>query len=120
MAMLEARDLLKSSRRRRVVDGVSFEVDVGEIVGLLGPNGAGKYTSFRMACGMIEPNGGKVFLAGKEITHWPMYRRARDGGMGYLTQETNVFRKLNVEQNLLGVMEHLGIRPGQPKAPRNE
>ena len=109
MAMLEARNLVKIYGRRRVVDGVSFEVDSGEIVGLLGPNGAGKTTSFRMACGMIEPNGGKVYLAGKEITNWPMYRRARDGGMGYLAQESSVFRKLTVEQNLLGVMELLGM-----------
>ncbi len=116
MAMLEARNLVKIYGRRRVVDGVSFEVDCGEIVGLLGPNGAGKTTSFRMACGMIEPNGGKVFLGGKEITDWPMYRRARDGGMGYLAQESSVFRKLTVEQNLLGVMELLGMEPAERRA----
>ncbi len=117
MAMLEARNLVKVYGRRRVVDGVSFEVDSGEIVGLLGPNGAGKTTSFRMACGMIEPNGGKVFLGGREITDWPMYRRARDGGMGYLAQESSVFRKLTVEQNLLGVMELLGMEPAERRMP---
>ena len=77
-----------------MVDGVDFQVDVGEIVGLLGPNGAGKTTSFRMACGMIEPNAGKVMLNGMDVTSWPMYRRSRDGGMGYLAQESSVFRKL--------------------------
>ena len=90
-----------------MVDKVDFRVDSGEIVGLLGPNGAGKTTSFRMTCGMIEANAGQVWLGGVDITNWPMYRRARDGGMGYLAQESSVFRKLTVEQNLLGVMEML-------------
>ncbi len=107
--MLEARGLVKIYGSRRVVDGVDFEVHRGEIVGLLGPNGAGKTTSFRMTCGMIEPNAGRVTLAGIDVTQWPMYRRARDGGMGYLAQESSVFRKLTVEQNLLGVMELLGF-----------
>ncbi|HOM16753.1 MAG TPA: LPS export ABC transporter ATP-binding protein, partial [Thermoguttaceae bacterium] len=73
------------------------------------PNGAGKTTSFRMTCGLIEPNAGRVFLDGVEVTDWPMYRRAREGGMGYLPQEMSIFRKLTVEQNLLGVMELLGM-----------
>jgi lipopolysaccharide export system ATP-binding protein len=109
MSMLEVKGLVKIYGRRRVVDGVDFDVGVGEIVGLLGPNGAGKTTSFRMACGMIEPNAGSVFLQGVEVTNWPMYRRAKEGGMGYLAQESSVFRKLTVEKNLLGVMEMLGI-----------
>lgn len=109
MPLLEARGLVKIYGRRRVVDGVDFEVEPGEIVGLLGPNGAGKTTSFRMACGMIEPNAGTVFLGGKDVTQWAMYLRARDGGMGYLAQESSVFRKLTVEQNLLGMMEMLGV-----------
>ncbi len=109
MAMLEAEGLVKLYGSRRVVDGVDFRVDCGEIVGLLGPNGAGKTTSFRMTCGMIEPNAGKVTLGGIDVTDWPMYRRARDGGMGYLAQESSVFRKLSVEKNLLGVMEMLGV-----------
>jgi lipopolysaccharide export system ATP-binding protein len=92
-----------------VVDGVDFRVQRGEIVGLLGPNGAGKTTCFRMTCGMIEPNAGKVVLSGVDVTRWPMYRRASDGGMGYLAQESSVFRKLTVEKNLLGVMELLGF-----------
>ena len=70
-----------------MVDGVSFSVDCAEIVGLLGPNGAGKTTSFRMTCGMIEPDAGTVTLNGIDVTNWPMYRRAKEGGMGYLAQE---------------------------------
>jgi lipopolysaccharide export system ATP-binding protein len=92
-----------------VVDGVDFEVHPGEIVGLLGPNGAGKTTSFRMTCGMIDPDAGRVTLAGQDVTNWPMYRRAKEGGMGYLAQESSVFRKLSVQKNLLGVMEMLGM-----------
>lgn len=109
MPLLESVGLVKSYGRRRVVDGVSFEVEQGEIVGLLGPNGAGKTTSFRMTCGMIAPDAGRVSLNGLDVTRWPMYRRAKEGGMGYLAQESSVFRKLSVQQNLLGVMELLGI-----------
>jgi lipopolysaccharide export system ATP-binding protein len=107
--MLEAKGLVKIYGSRRVVDGVNFRVQSGEIVGLLGPNGAGKTTSFRMTCGMIVPNAGKVKLNGVNVTDWPMYRRAREGGMGYLAQESSVFRKLTVEKNLLCVMELLGF-----------
>ena len=107
--MLRVEGLVKIYGLRRVVDGVDFHVRRGEIVGLLGPNGAGKTTCFRMTCGMIEPNAGKVILKGTDVTNWPMYRRARDGGMGYLAQESSVFRKLSVEDNLLGVMEMLEI-----------
>ncbi|HWB13245.1 MAG TPA: LPS export ABC transporter ATP-binding protein [Pirellulales bacterium] len=107
--VLSVHGLVKIYGRRRVVDGVDFEVLQGEIVGLLGPNGAGKTTSFRMACGMIEPYAGKVILNGLDVTGWPMYRRAREGGMGYLAQESSVFRKLSVENNLLGMMEMLGF-----------
>ncbi len=109
MNMLSVEGLVKIYGRRRVVDGVSFEVEPGQIVGLLGPNGAGKTTSFRIACGMIAPNAGRVFLQGVDVTDWPMYQRARDGGMGYLAQESSVFRKLSVENNLLGMMEMLGF-----------
>jgi lipopolysaccharide export system ATP-binding protein len=107
--MLEVQGLVKVYGDRRVVDGVDFRVESGEIVGLLGPNGAGKTTSFRITCGMIGANAGKVSLGGVDVTNWPMYRRARDGGMGYLAQESSVFRKLSVEKNLLGVMEMLGM-----------
>jgi lipopolysaccharide export system ATP-binding protein len=109
VSLLKARGLVKSYGRRRVVDGVDCEVNPGEIVGLLGPNGAGKTTTFRMVCGMIDPDAGRVTLAGQDVTTWPMYRRAKDGGMGYLAQESSVFRKLSVQKNLLGVMEMLGM-----------
>jgi lipopolysaccharide export system ATP-binding protein len=108
MAILEARGLVKFYGRRKVVDGVNFDVDVGEVVGLLGPNGAGKTTSFRMTTGQVTPNDGRVFFAGKEVTSLPMYRRARLG-MGYLAQETSVFRKLTVEQNILAVLEMIPV-----------
>ncbi|MCA9186233.1 MAG: LPS export ABC transporter ATP-binding protein [Pirellulaceae bacterium] len=110
MTVLEVQGLVKTYSRRRVVDGVEFYVDHGEIVGLLGPNGAGKTTSFRMTCGMIRPDQGRVVLRGIDVTNWPMYQRARDGGMGYLAQESSVFRKLSVEQNLLAMMEMLSVK----------
>ncbi|MCH8923520.1 MAG: LPS export ABC transporter ATP-binding protein, partial [Planctomycetes bacterium] len=100
---------LRPYHRVKAVQGVDFVVEEGEIVGLLGPNGAGKTTSFRMVCGFIEPDRGKVLLGGVDVTDWPMYRRAREGGMGYLPQEHSFFRKLSVEDNLLAVMELLGI-----------
>jgi lipopolysaccharide export system ATP-binding protein len=109
VTLLQACGLVKNYGRRRVVDGVDFHVEQGEIVGLLGPNGAGKTTTFRMTCGMIEPNAGSVLLSDQVVTDWPMFRRAREGGMGYLAQESSVFRKLSVQNNLLGVMELLGI-----------
>ena len=111
MPLLYAKGLAKTYGRRRVVDGVDFTVDKGEIVGLLGPNGAGKTTSFRITCGMIEPDAGKVILNDRDVTDWPMYRRAREGGMGYLAQEQSVFRKLSVENNLVAVMEMIGMEP---------
>ena len=115
MPILEVNGLVNSFGRRRGGDGVSFEVDHGEIVGLLGPNGAGKTTSFRMTCGMIEPDKGQVFLNEQDVTQWPMYRRAREGGMGYLPQQTSVFAKLSTEQNLLAMMELLGMNRRQRK-----
>ena len=116
MPILAVQGLVKIYGRRRVVDGVSFHVERGEIVGLLGSNGAGKTTSFRMTCGMVEPNAGKVFLNEVDVTRWPMFRRARDGGMGYLAQESSVFRKLSVEQNLLAMLELLGMGSKARKA----
>jgi len=106
MAILEVNGLVKYYKGRKVVDGVNFEVNLGEIVGLLGPNGAGKTTSFRMATGQITPNEGTVTFNGQDVTHLPMYRRARLG-MGYLAQETSVFRKLTIEQNVLAILEAL-------------
>ena len=104
MALLEARGLVKFYGRRCVVDGVNFEVNAGEVVGLLGPNGAGKTTSFKMTMGFVDPNGGKVVFDGHDVTGLHMYKRARLG-MGYLPQETSVFRKLTVEQNILAILE---------------
>lgn len=118
--ILEARGLAKTYGRRRVVDGVSFYVDRAEIVVLLGPNGAGKTTSFRMTCGMVEPDRGQVFLNGVDVTNWPMHKRASDGGMGYLAQDSSVFKKLTVEQNLLGVMELLKMPWKRRKSRCNE
>lgn len=115
MPILEVKDLAKSYRIpktfrwRKVVDGVSFSVEPGQVVGLLGPNGAGKTTCFRMACGLVTPDRGQVFLNGVEVTRWPMHLRAKDGGMGYLAQESSVFRSLSVEDNLLGMMELLNM-----------
>ena len=106
--MLEVRGLVKYYGRRKVVDGVNFEVNAGEVVGLLGPNGAGKTTSFRMTTGQITPYDGKVWFNGQDVTHLPMYRRARLG-MGYLSQETSIFRKLTVEQNILAILEVLPV-----------
>src|SRR4029078_8397625 len=87
---------------------VGFHVERVEILGLLGPNGAGKTTSFRMTCGMIVPTAGQVLLDGVDVTDWPMYKRARRG-MGYLAQESSVFVKLTVEENILAILELLHV-----------
>jgi lipopolysaccharide export system ATP-binding protein len=97
-------DLVKSYRRRRVVNGVSVVIGPGEIVGLLGPNGAGKTTTFYLTIGFIKPDDGEVYLGEKPITPLPMYRRARLG-IGYLPQEPSVFRKMTVTDNILAVLE---------------
>ncbi len=101
---LKAENLIKSYKGRKVVKGITVEVNQGEIVGLLGPNGAGKTTSFYMIVGLIKPNGGNIFLEGTEITNYPMYKRAQNG-IGYLAQEASVFRKLSVEDNILSVLQ---------------
>lgn len=101
---LEVSGLAKAYRGRRVVNGVSIHVRPGEIVGLLGPNGAGKTTSFNMIVGVVRPDEGRVSFLGREVTRLPMHQRARLG-IGYLTQEPSVFRKLTVEQNLLAILE---------------
>lgn len=113
--VLEAIELQKTYGRRRVVDGVDLRVGKAEIVGLLGPNGAGKSTSFRMICGMVPPDRGRVYLDGRDVTDWPMFRRARDGHMGYLPQEPSVFKKLTVEQNISALLELLGVDRKQRK-----
>ena len=106
---IEARDLVKTYRGRRVVDGVSIEMEQGEIVGLLGPNGAGKTTTFDMIVGLIRPNSGRVRLDNTDITRLPMYQRARRG-IGYLPQQPSVFRKLSARENILLVLEMVGYR----------
>src|SRR5437763_1950666 len=108
MAILEVSGLVKYYGRRKVVDGVSYTVDAGEVVGLLGPNGAGKTTSFRMTTGQITPYDGRVTFNGQDVTSLPMYRRARLG-MGYLSQEASVFKKLSVEQNILAILEAMPV-----------
>lgn len=104
MNLLEATDLAKEYKKRRVVNGVTINVSPGEIVGLLGPNGAGKTTSFNMIVGLVRPDEGEVIFEGKSIGALPMHQRARKG-IGYLTQEPSVFRKLTVEQNILAILE---------------
>lgn len=108
MDVLRVEKLEKTYGRRKVVKEVSLRVAPGEIVGLLGPNGAGKSTSFRMTCGLVQPDAGRVYLGQEDVTHWPMFLRARDGGMGYLAQEPSVFKKLSVEQNISAILEMLG------------
>ncbi len=104
MSLLITHALKKSYRGRAVVNGVSIRVNPGEVVGLLGPNGAGKTTSFNIVVGLVRPDGGKVEFDGADVTGLPMHVRARRG-IGYLTQEPSVFRKLTVEQNILAILE---------------
>ena len=108
MSLLRGTGLVKDYRDKRAVDGVDFHVERGEVVGLLGPNGAGKSTTFRMACGLIAPSEGRVFLNGTDVTEWPMYLRARHG-LGYLPQDDSIFGRLSVEQNLLAILEFLDL-----------
>ncbi len=108
MSLLQCVGLVKDYPGKRAVDGVDFHVGRGEIVGLLGPNGAGKTTSFRIACGLIAPNEGRVYLNGTDVTNWPMYKRARHG-MGYLPQDDSIFVKLTVWQNIMAILEYLHI-----------
>jgi lipopolysaccharide export system ATP-binding protein len=105
---LRSESLVKTYRKRKVVNEVSVQVAQGEIVGLLGPNGAGKTTTFYMVVGLIRPDRGRVFLDDKELTDTPMYRRARIG-VGYLAQEPSVFRKLTVEENILAILETMDL-----------
>jgi lipopolysaccharide export system ATP-binding protein len=112
---LVAQGLVKRFRNRLVVDRVSVDIQRGEVVGLLGPNGAGKTTSFYMIVGLLQPEGGRIFLEGEEITALPMYQRCRKG-MGYLPQESSVFRKLTVEENLLAILETLDLAEHERRA----
>jgi lipopolysaccharide export system ATP-binding protein len=111
-ASLLAKSLVKCYRKRKVVNSVSLELFSGEIVGLLGPNGAGKTTTFNMIIGLTTPNSGGIFLNGRNITRFPIYKRARSG-IGYLPQESSVFRKLSVEENLLAILEYSSLSSKQ-------
>jgi lipopolysaccharide export system ATP-binding protein len=104
MHRLSVQSLLKSYNHRTVVDQVSLEVNSGEVVGLLGPNGAGKTSTFFMILGLLQPDGGKIFLDGQDISNLPIYRRARLG-LQYLPQEHSVFRKLTVAENIMAILE---------------
>jgi len=111
---LEARSLTKSYRGRTVVKDVSIHLLPGEVVGLLGPNGAGKTTTFYMISGLVQPAKGAVFLNGRDITRWPVFKRARVG-LGYLPQEASIFRGMTVDDNLLAVMEAVRVKkPDRP------
>lgn len=105
---LQLVDLVKTYGGRKVVDGLSLDIGQGEIVGLLGPNGAGKTTAFYMTVGLIKPDAGKVIFDDKDVTYFPMHKRARMG-MGYLAQEPSIFRSLTVEENILCILESLSL-----------
>ncbi len=104
MAMLKIENLSKTYKSRKVVQDVSLEVESGEIIGLLGPNGAGKTTSFYMIVGLVKSEGGSIFLGTEDLTKFPIDVRARKG-LGYLPQESSIFRKMTVEQNIMSVLE---------------
>jgi len=115
MAKLEVKSLLKIYDGKHAVNDVSFSIQEGEVIGLLGPNGAGKTTTFNMIVGLLPLDGGNIHLDGKDITHFPMYMRARIG-IGYLPQEPSVFRGLTVEKNILAILEILKISNKEQKA----
>jgi lipopolysaccharide export system ATP-binding protein len=110
MSVLRAENLRKRFKSRTVVNGVSLEVSSGEVVGLLGPNGAGKTTCFYMIVGLVPADAGRIRLDGRDLTHFPIHRRARLG-ISYLPQENSVFRKLSVEENVQAVLELQGLAP---------
>ena len=112
--LIQADNLVKSYRGRCVVKGVSLKVHAGEVVGLIGPNGAGKTTSFYMVMGLIKPDSGMLSFRNHDITHVPMYKRARMG-MGYLAQEPSIFRKLTVQENIMAILETLDISSKERK-----
>ena len=112
--ILRTKDLFKRYKHRAIVNGVSISVRQGEIIGLLGPNGAGKTTTFYMMVGLIKPYDGSVYLDDTEITNWAMYKRAR-AGIGYLSQEPSIFRRLTVEDNLMSISQMLPVSKTEQK-----
>ncbi len=104
--MIRCEHLRKAYRKKVAVEDVTIEVKKAEIVGLLGPNGAGKTTTFYMIAGLVRPDEGKIYINGKDVTHYPMYKRARDG-LAYLPQEPSVFRGLSVEDNIYAILEFI-------------
>ena len=113
--ILRADHMVKTYKKRKVVNDISLKVEQGEIVGLLGPNGAGKTTSFYMIVGLIKPNEGNIYLEDEDITPLPMFKRAQLG-IGYLAQEPSVFRKLTVEENIMAVLEMTKLSKKEQKA----
>jgi lipopolysaccharide export system ATP-binding protein len=114
MSVLKAESVTKSYGGRRVVNGISLEVNGGEIVGLLGPNGAGKTTTFHMMVGLVRPDDGRVFMNDEDLTSAPIHQRAR-AGLSYLPQESSVFRRLTVEENLRAILETLDLNGVEQK-----
>ena len=108
MALLETRQLKKSYNGRAVVNGVDIAINRGEVVGLLGPNGAGKTTTFYMVTGVVKPDSGSILFDHRDVSHYPMHKRAQLG-IGYLSQEPSVFRKLTVEENIMAIVETLDL-----------
>ena len=115
MPLLHVQMVTKIYGKRKVVDGVSVQVESGEVVGLLGRNGAGKTTTFRMVVGLVRPDGGRIDFKGEEITRLPIFKRARRG-MGFLPQEPSVFQRLSVEENLLAILETMGLKRAERRA----
>ncbi len=109
---IEAIGLMKTYHKRRVVNGVNLLVNPGEVVGLLGPNGAGKTTSFYMIVGLVKPDGGRILMGGEDISKMPMHKRARLG-ISYLPQESSIFRKLSVSDNIMAVLEFMDLTPAE-------
>ena len=114
MGRLAAQGLVKMYGSRKVVNEVDLDINPGEVVGLLGPNGAGKTTTFYMIVGLIWPDGGNIYLNGEDVSRCPMYIRARKG-INYLPQEPSIFRKLTVEENIMAILETLGINADERK-----
>lgn len=112
--LIQAENLVKAYRKKRVVNEVNINVAEGEIVGLLGPNGAGKTTTFYMLMGLVSPTCGKVYFKNQDVTQLPMYKRARMG-LGYLAQDPSIFRRLTVEQNVMAILETLPISVAERK-----